>query len=331
MPANLTPEYQRAEQRYRQAKTYEEKLLALEEMLRTIPKHKGTDKMQAELKRKIANLRKAKPTRAGKAHQDIFYVPPQGGGQIVLLGTPNVGKSSIVAALTKAKVRVTDYPFGTALPVPGMTHYQDVPIQLVDTPPITAEQSPPGMMGTIRNCDALLIVADGGSESVLEEVEVCVKLLADRGLAPTSVPQPAVPTDPDQPEPIRCLLLVNKCDLPQAADNVQVLRDLYGDRIEVLAVSCKTGENLHELPKRLYELLGILRVYAKPPGKPPDMNEPFMLPIGSTIEDLARHIHRELASKLRSARIWGDGVYAGQHVKHDHVLRDRDVVELHGL
>jgi ribosome-interacting GTPase 1 len=300
-------------------------------MLRTIPKHKGTDKMQADLKRRIAALRKAPPTRAGKGHRDLFHVPPQGGGQVVLLGTPNTGKSSVVARLTKARVKITDYPFGTPLPAPGMTTFEDVPIQLVDMPPITDEHVPPGMMGTIRNCDALMLVTDAGSDSVLDDVECCLNLLADRRLRATSEPQPVDPDDPEEPRPIRCLLVANKCDLPAAAGNIEVLRDLYGERLDVLAVSAKTGQGLDDLPGRLYRLLGIMRVYAKPPGKPPDMTAPFVLPIGSTVTDLARLVHRELSEKLRSARIWGDGVHDGQQVSREHVLNDRDVIELHGM
>jgi uncharacterized protein len=84
-----------------------------------------------------------------------------------------------------------------------------------------------------------------------------------------------------------------------------------------------------ELPAMLFKLLEIIRVYAKPPGKKPDMNEPFTIPAGSTIHDLAVKIHRELAEKLKHARIWGTNVYEGQSVQKNHILQDKDIVELH--
>ena len=156
MPANLTPDYFKAEQWYRSASTNEEKMLALEQMLAVMPKHKGTEHLQADLKRKLSQLKdaSAQQKKAGK-HVDIFHVPRSGAGQVVLLGTPNSGKSAILAALTHAKVTVAEFPFATHAPVPGMVRYEDVQIQLVDMPPITADYAAPGQVGTYRNGDLI--------------------------------------------------------------------------------------------------------------------------------------------------------------------------------
>lgn len=328
MPANLTPEYQRAEQRYRQASSWDQKLEALEEMLRVMPKHKGTDKLQADVKRKISQLRKSGPPR-GASHRDLFHVPPQGAGQVLLLGPPNSGKSSLVAALTRAPVKVADYPFATHAPVPGMTHFEDVPIQLVDLPPATAEHVPPGMYGALRNADAIMIVLDAASPSLLEDMEASLDVLARRDLVAVSRADGQDARDPDGRQRKKTLVVATKADRPGAAENFAALQELYGDRLQLLLVSTQPSQDLDRIPHALFELLNVIRIYAKPPGKPPDMQAPFVLPRGSTVTDLVEQIHRGLVGQLRTARLWGDGVFDGQQVPHDHVLRDKDVVELH--
>src|SRR4030065_1058437 len=154
MPANLTPDYLKAEQWFRQASTTEEKILALEEMMRVIPKHKGTDHMRAELRKKYSALKESTEKKKKASHgPDPFHIPRSGAGQVVLLGLPNSGKSAIVAALTHAKAHVADFPFATSVPVPGMAQFEDVHIEIVDMPPITADFAPSGIVNTLRNCD----------------------------------------------------------------------------------------------------------------------------------------------------------------------------------
>jgi uncharacterized protein len=329
MPANLTPDYLEAEQRYREAKTPQEQLVALEEMLRTIPKHKGTAKIQADLKRKISQAKDvaAAPKKATGA-VDPFAIPRQGAGQIILIGTPNTGKSSIVGALTKATVKIAEWPFSTPLPVPGMCHYEDVPIQLIDTPPLTVEQAPTGMAGAVYAADAVVIVLDASEGSILEDAEACLNFVKARKLKPVSEPNPAMPEDPAEPKPKRCLILANKCDRPGAADNIEMLKEFFNVGVRIKPCSVTTGEGITDLPKDLFDLLHVMRVYAKPPGKPADMNAPFILKIGNNVLDMAGVVHRDLPDKLKSARVWGTGVHDGQQVQRDHVLHDKDIVEL---
>jgi ribosome-interacting GTPase 1 len=326
MPANLTPDYERAEQRYRAAATDEERLDALRAMFATIPKHKGTEKLQAELKRKISQLRKAAARRPAAKGPDPFHVPRSGAGQVVLVGPPNAGKSALVARLTHAPVKVTDYPFATAVPVPGMCPYEDVQIELVDTPPVTADHVPPGLLGTIRNADVVAVVVDG-SEDPLEQAETVLALLAGRGLElrPTSLAE----LDPSDPNQQSALLVATKSDVPGAAETIATLRDLYAGRFDVAAVSATTGAGLDALVRRLWELLSVVRVHTRQPGKPAENSKPFTLPTGSTIEDLAREIHQELPAKMKFARLWGPGRHPGQQVHRTEVLHDRDVVEIH--
>jgi uncharacterized protein len=311
MPANLTPAYFKAEQWYRSATTPEEKILAIEEMLAVMPKHKGTDKLKADLRQKLSALREGEEKRRKSGGVDIFHVPRGGAGQVVLLGMPNCGKSSIVGLLTDAKVHIADFPFATHAPVPGMMKFEDVPVELVDMPPITAEIVMPGQVGTYRNCDLIAIVIDLSAD-VEEQWTVCLDFLETRNLLPSK----------------KTVCICTKSDI--AGDGaIDKVKQFCDNRFELIAVSVDTGEGMGELPAMLFKLLSIIRVYAKPPGKKPDMNEPFTIPAGSTVHDLAVKIHRDLAEKLKHARIWGTNVYEGQSVQRNHVLNDKDIVELH--
>jgi len=325
MPANLTPEYFKAEKWFRSADSNDEKILALERMLSVMPRHKGTDHLRADLRRKLSKLREAPAKKQAVAHVDIFHVPRGGAGQIVLLGTPNCGKSSIVGALTNAKVHIADFQFATSSPVPGMVLYEDVPIQLVDMPPITADFVMPGQVGTYRNCDVIAIVIDLGGD-VGEQLHTCVDFLESRSLL-VDEQMPALDAQGNHlGKKAFCILM--KTDIA-AEDAVDKFERSNGGRFEFTNVSVATGAGLDELPRSLFEQLSIIRVYAKPPGKKADMKEPFTLPKGSTVMDMATAIHRQMSEKLRFARIWGTGVYDGQNAQRSHVLNDKDIIELH--
>jgi ribosome-interacting GTPase 1 len=325
MPANLTPEYFKAEQWYRSATTNEEKIMALERMLAVMPKHKGTDHLKADLRRKLSKLKEAATQKKGGKHVDIFHVPRSGAGQIVLIGTPNSGKSSIVGALTNAKVNVADFPFATGGPVPGMVEFEDTQIQLVDMPPITADYSAPGQVGTYRNCDLVAIVIDLSAD-VQEQLQVCLDFLESRSLLIDN----ETPEYDQQGNVLgkKAFCICTKSDIAKP-DAVEKLKKSCKYPFEFVEISVTTGEGLKELSERLFKLLGIIRIYSKPPGQPADMTEPFTLPVGSTVMDLAMAVHRQLAEKLKSARIWGTGVYDGQNAQRNHVLNDKDIIELH--
>ncbi|UCC96523.1 MAG: 50S ribosome-binding GTPase [Phycisphaerales bacterium] len=325
VPANLTPEYFKAEEWFRSATTNQEKILALERMLSVMPKHKGTDHLKADLRRKLSKLKETAVQKKSSKHVDIFHVPRSGAGQVVLLGTPNCGKSSIVAALTNAKVNVADFPFATAQPVPGMVLFEDVQIQLVDMPPITADYIAPGQVGTYRNCDLIALVIDLSAD-VQEQLLICLDFLESRSL----LIDRETPAYDDQGNALgkRAFCICTKSDIA-AAGALEELKDSFKQSLAFMEISAATGAGLEELSSKLFELLGIIRIYAKPPGKPADMTDPFTLPVGSTVMDLAVAIHRQLAEKLKSARIWGTGVYDGQNAQRTHVLNDKDIVELH--
>ena len=325
MPANLTPDYERAEKEYRQASTDEEKLDALREMLRNIPKHKGTERMQADLKRRISQLRKAEGKKGAGRGIDPFHVPKSGAGQIILVGPPNVGKSMLMATTTNALAKVGDYPFTTAVPAPGMWQYEDVQIQLVDTPPMTDGHIPAGLVGTIRLADIISIVVDAAADP-LEQTEMVLNLLDAKNISLRSVPHGEL--DEEDPGVRSGIIVANKVDTAPP-ENISVLCEIYAGKLEVHPVSAATGEGLEQLAERLWQLLGVIRVYTKQPGRPADYATPFTLHVGSTVEDLAREIHRELPEKMKFARMWGEGRHNGQQVRRNQDLHDRDVVEIH--
>jgi len=329
MPANLPPQYLKAEDEFRRAQTSAQRLEKLREMYRLLPKHKGTEKLQSDLKQKMSRLKDELDSSkaSGKKQGPSYAVPHEGAGQITLVGPPNVGKSALLAALTHARPEVAAYPFTTRTPQPGIMMWQDVPVQLVDLPPISAEFMEPWVPGIIRSADAALLLADLGSDDVAEATETVLERLAAThtelvGTLPFDVEDEAI-------RHVKTLLVATKLDAPGASGRLEVVREWLQPRYPVLPISVQNQQGLETLRQAAYDLLGVLRVYTKVPGKQVDRSRPFTLPIGSTVLDLARDVHRDFEHSLKFARIWGSGVFDGQTVKRDHELQDSDVVELH--
>ncbi len=320
MPANLTPQYYMAEEAYKRATTVEDKIAALEDMLAVMPKHKGTEKLQADIKTRLAKLRKEGERKKGTSHFDPYNIPKEGAGQVAVFGCPNTGKSSLVGHFTRARVQVGNYAFSTTLPVAGMMPYENILIQLVDLPPITAETQPAGLSGLLRRADVILVVVDAGDGDCPEQLQIALDYLhTKRIISPGS-------TGGTGAKP--CLVLANKADIPGSAENVEIMGELMPDMPEVMLVSTHTGLNLEQFKYRLFQLLDIIRVYTKAPGKEADRSAPMVLPKGSTVLDLAYLIHRDFPDRLKGARIWGSARFDGQSVPRDYVLSDHDVVEL---
>jgi ribosome-interacting GTPase 1 len=329
MPANLTPDYLAAEARFREAETIEDKLAALEEMYATIPKHKGTEKLRADIKRRVSKL-KEKERQSGKHGKriDEFHVVKQGAGQIALVGPPNSGKSSLLARLTSATPEIADYPFTTRSPLPGMMEYEDVLVQLVDIPPISAGLTERGVVGLVRAADAAAVVLDASDDALLDHIEETREELSKSKAI--LVGKRAPEGDPPFGAAMRpALLVANKMDRENSAANLEVLREFYGDEFAIHPTSVTTGEGLEDLRVALFGLLGVIRVYTKIPGKPPDMDKPFILKSGSTLLDFAAVVHKDFVHRLRFAKAWGKNVLDGAQIGRDHVLADGDVVELH--
>ena len=322
MPANLTPEYLAAEKKWKAATTPQDRLAALQEMLATIPKHKGTDKMQADLKRRIAQVRREMQRKGGTARQKPFHhVEREGAGQVVLVGPPNSGKSALLRALSRAEPEVAPYPFTTRVPLPGMVPFENVQVQLVDLPPLTREFSEGWLYAIIRTADAVALTLSLGEEEVLEQAETALRLLEEARI-PLRALQAAG-------EGKSAVAVATHADAPGAAVRLDLLREFAGGRLPVVAVSTVTGEGLEALRRALFESLGVIRVYSKPPGRKADLSAPFILRRGATVLDAAEAIHKDFAAQLRYARLWGRDEYAGQMVGRDHLLEDGDILEVH--
>ena len=326
MPANLTPEYRAAEQQLTQAKTPAEKLAALQLMLSKVPKHKGTEKLQADLKRRIARLNNE--IRSQAKHKGFaIHVDREGAAQVAVIGSPNAGKSRLVSALTGVALEVAPYPFTTQRPAPAMMPYEDIQIQLVDLPPVSATHTEPGVFGIVRAADAVLLVVDLSSADVLDQIDEVLTLLERSKL---QLVREAVAADPSASIAWKqCRLVGTKLDLPGASGNREVLEERYGERFGVSAVSGESRESVQPLREIIFAMLRLVRVYSKPPHEPPDLTKPFVLREGSTLRDFASAVHHDFAERLKFARLWGHGKFEGQRINRDYVLCDRDVIELH--
>lgn len=335
MPANLTPQYSEAEQEYRKAQTPEQKLACLKKMYALLPKHKGTEKLQADLKTRMSRLREELEQAKHAGKKGVSYkIPRQGAGTVMLLGAPNVGKSLLLRRLTKATPEVAPYPFTTREPQPGMMPWEDVQVQLIDTPPITKDFMEGYLSSMVRGADGALLIIDlSHDDGPTQADDVIQRLAATKTLLVGAdrhhVPEAEGEEFDDRIMRVKTLLVANKCDLPGAEERLEFVRELFGDRYPIQVISAETGQGLEELRTGIYRMLDVIRVYTKEPGKPPDLKAPFTIPAGSTLLDLAGLIHKDFAEKLKHARIWGTGVYDGQTVKRDHVLHDKDIVELH--
>ncbi len=329
MPANLTQQYLKAEQEYRQASTPEEELACLQAMLREIPKHKGTDHLQAQLKSKIAKAKKEMQAekKAGKKGRGV-RIPRQGAGTAVIIGGPNAGKSQLLATLTRATPEIAPYPFTTHQPLPGMMPWQDVMVQLIDTPPITADYLESYMYGLVRSAELVLLLVDLGADSGIEQCQDVVDRMAQtktRLGAKTYLSEDDVGLSYT-----RTILAPNKIDLAGASERLELLHELCRLEYEEYVISAKTGAGLEPLRDAIYAAMDVLRVYTKlPNAKEPDRDRPFTVRRGSCLLDLAGQVHKDYLEGLKFARVWGSAVHDATVVKGDYVLHDQDVVELH--
>jgi len=326
VPANLPPQYFEAEKRFRAAKDVDDQVAALHEMLGIMPHHKGTDKLQASLRAKIAKLSQEAERKLATARRAGFYVRREGAGQVVLTGPANSGKSQLLAALTGAAPEVAMYPYTTQTAMPGMMKFEDIQIQLVDTPALGKRGVRALISSVLRATDLLAIVVDLGGDPV-SEAQWCLNELLECRIIPTSTPHEEDETGGIYAKDM--VIVGNKCDLPGANRNLRALRQCLGATVPVLAVSATRGEGMAELPGHIFEALHIIRVYTKAPGQKADMREPVILPRDSTVGVAAEEVHKDFKKGMKYAVVWGSGKYQAQTVSKSHVLHDGDIVEFH--
>jgi small GTP-binding protein len=325
MPANLPPQYFEAEKSFREAKSPPEKIAALEEMLAIMPKHKGTDHLRAELRSRIAKLTQQLSKKSG-AQRLSMMIDREGAAQVAVIGLPNSGKSQLVASITNAAPTVAEYPLATHSALPGMMDFEDIKIQLIDTPPLAPQTVQWWLPPMLRQADALLVMVDLSLEPLAQVKEIREQLGKMRIVIGDDT------AGPDEDSVVwhkKALIVGNKFDLDTDGRNYKALLNNLEETLPVIAISAEDGSGLDKLRLEIYRLLDIIRVYTKAPGQKADMSDPIVLPRGSSLRDAAAAVHKDFAARLKYARIWGSGKHDGIMAKREHILADGDVIELH--
>ncbi|MCX6826383.1 MAG: 50S ribosome-binding GTPase [candidate division Zixibacteria bacterium] len=330
MPANLPPQYYELEREFRREQDPVEKLRLGQELLAMMPKHKGTDKLQADLKAKISKLRQqieGGQKKHGVRHiETLDHIEREGAAQVILIGPPNSGKSSLLASLTHARPPIADYPYTSREPLAGMMDFETLQIQLIDTPPISAEQFESHLLNLIRSADLILLIVDSTSSDLKNETETVFRLLEDRKIRLCAT----IPVPPDAPQFTfkKTIIVVHKYWEENSNIGLDLLKGLY-PVFQIVTSSVLSDEALNGLKAVIFESLGIIRVYTKRIGQDPILIDPIILPIGGTVEDAANTIHKDFAQKLQFAKVWGKEKFDGQRVKNNFALNDGDIIEFH--
>ena len=323
MPTNVPPEYKKAEEAFRKAKTTDEKIERLEDMIALLPKHKGTDHLYADLKRRMSTLRRQLETADKKSRHDSFVdFTREGAAQIILIGPPNSGKSSLLKILTNAHPEIGDYPFTTNKMQPGMIPYEDIQIQLVDTPPVTSSYMPRHLLSLVRKADGVLLVADMSTDSCLEDIDAVFGAFTERHV------QFVQEKNKNNRDEILCRIIANKMDTSGASERFELLREMMKERFDITPLSCKKEDDVEKIPHNLFQWLRIVRVYTKAPGKKADKARPYTVFTGQSVQDICALIHKDFIEKLRFARLWR-GNSAPVTVSRNEPVHDGDIIELH--
>ncbi len=332
MPANLPPEYFTAEKRFKQSSAPSEKIAALKYLIATVPKHKGTDKLRADLRKRLSKL-KEEPVRKKKGGRgDIYTVDREGASQIALVGFPNSGKSSLLKSLTNASPVIADHPMSTVMPLSGMMPFEDIQFQLVDLPPIGNESTDGWVSGILRNSDVFLLVTDLAegpdiqTELLIEQLAAWNMLITKKDETPA---EKAYLLTEYKKSIKKAVIAANKKDIAGAGEGLKRLLKRYGNSYPVISVSSTEKKGFDELVKTVFDISGIIRVYTKEPGKAPVLSQPFTIPLKTTVLELSEMIHKDFIRNLKYTCVWGSSRFPGQRVQKDYVLHDRDIVEFH--
>ena len=310
MPTNVPPQYREAEDRFREAKSPQAKMDALQEMLAVMPKHKGTDHLKAQLRARMSKLTAelegpSRGLRGGRP--EPFSLPKEGAGRATLVGLANAGKSLLLSNATGAQTKVGAYALSTQEPVQGMLRYKDIHIQLVDTPPVSNPDTQGRLYGLLRNSDVFVVVVDLSLDPVSQTREVFSELerWGFHLLGPEQSP------DGDTPWLTKPTILVgNKADQQGALDGFQDVETAFGDDYPVVMASAEERVGLEELGEEIFRALRIIRVYTKSQREKLEEFErtrPVVLAVGSTVAEVAKELHKDLARGFKYAVLWGQG------------------------
>ena len=326
MPANLPPNYYEKERELRFASTPEEKIQIYLELLAIMPKHKGTDKLKADLRAKIAKLKREIAKKPGAARFDFYHVPKEGAAQVVLLGLPNSGKSQILSTLTNAQPEIQNYPFTTVKPQVGMLIYENTQIQIVDMPPVSRDYAPGWIFGIARGSDLLLITLNLEKKGGADQIEYLLSLLGSKSIKILSKTNDLIDENLMYK---RAIFVCNKNDSDGATERFAKLFSTYNERFVLVSISALRKKGIENLKRRIFTSLEIIRVYTKPPKRDVDRSNPFVLKKGARVIDLASEIHKDFLTDLKFVRLWRKGKFNGMRVDKGEILQDEDVIEFH--
>jgi small GTP-binding protein len=294
-------------------------------LISTIPKHKGTDHLRADLRRRLSKLKtKSQSSQRSGGAISPYIIDKEGAGQIAVIGYTNTGKSTLVAQNTNADPEVAEYPFTTWGPTPGMLAVQNIQVQLIDTPPVNRDFIEPEFMQMIRRSDLILLMVDMQADP-LEQLKNTVKVLVQNRIVPRHLHE-QYPERGNKYIPL--LVIANKIDDNALEENYHIFCELMNEEWPCIPISAINGRNLDKLKQAIIKELAVIRIYSKAPGEEPDRSSPFVIKKGSTLEEFAGKVHKDFAEKLKHARVWGGSEFEGQMVSRDYILQDEDVVEL---
>ncbi len=299
MVVNASPQYQKAEKEYLLARTIEEKIEKLKAMIRLCPKHKGSEAMLAELRKRLAKLKKelVREREIKKRRGHSINIKKEQDAQVVMLGFTNAGKSTLISRLTNASPEISEYPYTTSKPEVG-TLEMGCKIQIIEVPSLKPHGNNKERLSLASTADLILIVVTGINE--LKELSDELKKYDKK------------------------ILVINKRDL-LTENELRILLNFKNS----IAVSAKNDEGIEELKQMIFDNLNIIRIYTKEPGKKPTAN-PLVLRKGSDIKKVAKRIRGDYVKRFLFARMWGKSAkFPGQKVGISHLLEDNDIIELH--
>jgi len=300
MPLNAGYEYINAEKKYYQAATLNERIAALEEMIKTAPKHKSSEHHVAELKNRLRRFleKKEKSKSVGKSTQKSIR---KEGFQCVLLGPTNSGKSSLLAKLTNAHPKVSSFPFATSTPEIGTMYHNGFKSQIVDLPSIGSENFDSGIVHT---ADCIIIVIDS-----LEQLSSILNH-AKRAYG-------------------KIIIAINKSDILKEEELRKLKEKIKSKKLNAIIISNLTEQGILELKEKITESMPLLRIYLKEPGKPVSPT-PMIIKKDSTVKDVAESILKGLSQRVKETKVTGpSGKFPNQKVGLSHILKDKDIVEFH--
>ncbi|MBI1979033.1 MAG: 50S ribosome-binding GTPase [Candidatus Aenigmarchaeota archaeon] len=293
MPVNAGPEYFAAERRYSEARTTEQKIDALHEMLRTVPKHKGTENLRADLRKRLSKFRKELVIEKRKSHKPKAVIRKEGAAQVCIIGMTNSGKSTLLNSLTNAHVEIAEYPYTTKEPKVGMMFHNDLQFQLIEIPSTFNQES----LGLLHSCDLIVMVLDSMQNADKQKTELMQILKTNRL---------------DRKKIIFAKNKSKVCGLDQS----------------IVCIDAQSKVGMDELKEKIWKSLNLIKIYAKSPRKPKDIPA-LALEKGSTVEDLAKEIHKDFVKTFKFARIYNSTKFSGKKVGLEYKLHDNDVVEIH--